>query len=81
MVFTCKLCSVETVYLTSLCPKCTRVRHLISIYGNKVYSTLEQVLVTGDEKQKELCKTALKEEIRSQIKKVQTDSDSSSDSE
>lgn len=48
---TCRLCQKETVYLVHLCPPCTRVRHLLSIYGDSVYQVLEDVLVRNKKQQ------------------------------
>ena len=81
MFFSCKLCSKETVVMTHLCAKCTRVRHLISIYGDSVYSVLENVLVTDAEREKEICKTELKKEIGKKFDKMKHDSDTESDSD
>ncbi len=48
-MFSCSLCEKEFVFTYSLCPKCRRVKHLISLYDDKVYSTLENCLVRNEE--------------------------------
>ena len=50
-LITCKLCEKEYVFLTNLCVKCRRVKHLLSIYNDDVYKCLEQVLVRNDKQQ------------------------------
>ena len=81
MVFHCKLCELETVYMTHLCEKCRRIKHLLSLYGDRVYDVLDKVLITSPVKEKELVREELKDEIRSQVKKVQDCDTDSSDSE
>ena len=77
----CKLCEVETVYTSHLCEKCRRIKHLLSLYGDRVYDVLDKVLITSPAKEKELCKEELKNEIREQVKKVQGSDSDSSDSD
>jgi len=52
MVFSCHLCEKEYTILTNLCPKCRRVKHLLNIYGDDVYSCLEECLVRDKQQQK-----------------------------
>ena len=52
MGFNCTLClkSDEWLFTSRYCLKCQRIKHLLSIYGDEVYSTLEEVLVrTGEQ--------------------------------
>lgn len=81
MVFHCALCEVETVYVSTLCTKCRRIKHLLSLYHSRVYDVLDKVLITSPAKEKELCKEELKNEIREQVKKVQGSDSDSSDSD
>ena len=66
-MFSCALCENETVIVTSLCPKCRRIKHLINLYGDKVFDVLENVLVCSDsEKLKKV-----KQEISTQKEKFE----------
>ena len=47
---------------TSLCPRCHRIRHLISVYGDRVLDVLEKVLVRSESGQTHKIKTELKVE-------------------
>jgi hypothetical protein len=49
MVFECKLCEKETCLTTNICHKCRRIKHLINLYDEKVYSVLENCLVRTEE--------------------------------
>tara|TARA_R110000823_G_scaffold184596_1_gene317081 strand:- start:24 stop:260 length:237 start_codon:yes stop_codon:yes gene_type:complete len=75
----CKLCEVETVYMTHLCEKCRRIKHLLSLYQSRVYDVLNKVLISSPAREKELVREELKNEIRSQVKKVQESDSSDSD--
>ncbi len=50
-MFECKLCEKETVLTTHVCEKCRRIKHLLNLYGDRVYQVLESVLVRTEEKQ------------------------------
>ena len=54
MVFACQLCkkSDEWLYTSRFCSKCQRIKHLLNLYGDDVYDTLEKVLVRTDTQQK-----------------------------
>ena len=62
-MFFCKLCEVESCYTTNLCEKCRRVKHLINLYGCRVYEVLEAVLVRKEDKQD----NKINEEIKTEI--------------
>lgn len=52
-MFSCPLCRYETVYISNLCEKCDRIRHIISIYSiDKVIQVIEDKLVVGNEEYK-----------------------------
>lgn len=65
MVFECKLCEKETCYTTHLCEKCRRIKHLINLYGDRVYEVLETILVRTEDKQE----NKIKEEIKTELTK------------
>jgi hypothetical protein len=44
-MFVCVLCEKETCYISNLCNKCRRVKHLLNLYDERVYDVLENVLV------------------------------------
>ena len=48
-MFCCVLCEKEWLLVHSLCPNCRRIKHLLSIYDDKVYTTLENCLVRNQE--------------------------------
>lgn len=48
-MFSCVLCEKEFVVIHSLCDKCRRIKHLINLYNDKVYQTLENCLVRNEE--------------------------------
>ena len=48
MPFTCVLCEKETCYIANLCDKCRRIKHLISVYDDRVYKVLDNVLVRNE---------------------------------
>lgn len=65
MGFGCTLClkSNEWLFTSRYCIKCQRIKHLLSIYGDEVYSTLEEVLVRTGEQQKNKIKTSIAPKI------------------
>lgn len=69
MIWSCKLCEKESVYTTALCEKCRRIRHLLNLYGDKVYSTLENCLVRNQEQIERKENIQIKEE-KKQIENV-----------
>jgi len=48
-MFSCCLCEKEYVITTALCEKCRRIKHLLNLYDDKVYVTLENCLVRNQE--------------------------------
>ena len=70
-MFLCVLCEKETVYTVHLCEKCRRIKHLINLYDEKVYSVLENCLVRTEEQIKRKENGEIKkeeEEIKNIIK-------------
>lgn len=65
MPFQCTLCSKSDEWLLvgRFCEKCKRIRHLLSIYGEDVYLTLEEVLVRDSSQQKNKINTTIKPKI------------------
>mgnify|MGYP003626949239 CR=1 FL=1 len=71
MVFQCKMCELEWVYTTHVCPDCRKIKNLMNIYGKpQVISVLDNVLVRNtagiinkeeDIKRKGLVKTKVEE--------------------
>ena len=60
----CQLCNGEEYcYVSRFCSKCRRIKHLLSIYGDDVYLTLEEVLVRDPEQQKNKINTTIKPKI------------------
>ena len=72
-MFGCTLCEKETCYVSKFCVKCRRIKHLINLYGDDVYKTLEEVLVRTGSQQENKIKTSISPKIertlRSDIKK------------
>lgn len=50
-MFSCTLCEKESCYISKFCDKCRRVKHLLNLYGDDVYNTLETVLVRNKSQQ------------------------------
>ena len=48
-IFSCCLCEKEYVITSSLCEKCRKIKHLLNLYGDKVYATLENCLIRTNE--------------------------------
>tara|TARA_R110000803_G_scaffold54362_4_gene111052 strand:+ start:1526 stop:1777 length:252 start_codon:yes stop_codon:yes gene_type:complete len=61
----CSLCLNSDEYLLTsrFCSKCKRIKHLLSIYGDDVYLTLEEVLVRNSNQQKNKIETTIKPKI------------------
>ena len=61
----CSLCLNSDEYLLTsrFCSKCKRIKHLLSIYGEDVYLTLEEVLVRNSNQQKNKIETTIKPKI------------------
>ena len=65
MYFTCVLCEKETCYASKFCDKCRRIKHLINLYEDRVYSVLENVLVRETDKQENKVKAEINKIIES----------------
>ena len=50
-MFSCTLCKKEYCYVSNFCNKCIRIKHLLNLYGDDVYNTLETVLVRNKTQQ------------------------------
>tara|TARA_R110002096_G_scaffold291594_1_gene485862 strand:+ start:177 stop:494 length:318 start_codon:yes stop_codon:yes gene_type:complete len=50
-MWSCRLCEKETVILSNLCEKCRKIKHLINLYGDDVYSVLDQCLIRNKQQQ------------------------------
>lgn len=59
-MFGCYLCEKEYCYVSKFCDKCRRIKHLINLYGDDVYKTLEEVLVRTEKQQDNKIKTSIK---------------------
>jgi hypothetical protein len=73
----CVLCEKEWSLYNSLCAKCRRIKHLINLYDDKVYKTLENCLVRNQEQiqykenlQIKEEKTAIENVIETRSKKI-----------
>ena len=71
-MFECKLCERETCLTTHVCEKCRRIKHLLNLYGDRVYEVLEEVLVRTDEKQENKIKQEIKKEKEQIENKINT---------
>ena len=63
MFFTCVLCEKESCYTAKFCDKCRRIKHLINLYNDRVYSVLENVLVREVDKQENKVKAEINKVI------------------
>ena len=50
-MFTCTLCNKEPCYIVNHCDKCKKIKHLLSLYGDRVYDVLDNVLVRNQQAQ------------------------------
>ncbi len=51
-MFLCVLCEKNTVYTSSLCDDCRRIKHLMTVYSpDRVCDVLDKVLMRTEEKQ------------------------------
>jgi hypothetical protein len=62
----CYLCEKEPreTYFGYLCVKCRRIKHLLNLYENDVYETLEKVLVRDKKQQEHKIKTIDAEKVK-----------------
>ena len=65
----CTLCcnSSEWLVVSRFCSKCQRIKHLLNLYGEEVYSTLEEVLVRTQDQQLNKIKTSIKPVIERKL--------------
>ena len=47
-MFVCTLCEKETCYVAKHCDKCRQIKHLLNLYGDRVYDVLNCVLVRNE---------------------------------
>ena len=68
-MLSCTLCSNSDEWLISgrFCSKCKRIKHLLNLYGDEVYSTLEEVLVRTKDQQMNKIKTSIKPVIERKL--------------
>ncbi len=71
-MFECKLCEKETCLTTHVCEKCRRIKHLLNLYGDRVYEVLEEVLVRTKDKQEHKIQSEIKKEKAEIEKKINT---------
>lgn len=62
------LCEKETCYISKFCDKCRRIKHLLNLYGDDVYKTLEQVLVRTDNQQKNKINIEIKPKLERNLR-------------
>ena len=71
-MFACTLCNGEEYcYATRFCSKCRRIKYLISIYGDDVYDTLEEVLIRDSKQQKNKITTSIKPKIERTLRSTE----------
>lgn len=78
-MWNCTLCEKSDEWLITgkFCTKCRRIKHLLNLYGDDVYTTLEEVLVRTEKQQTNKIKTSINPKIernlphtRSQSKEI-----------
>jgi hypothetical protein len=71
-MFACTLCNGEEYcYASRFCSKCRRIKYLISIYGDDVYDTLEEVLIRDTKQQKNKITTSIKPKIERTLRSTE----------
>ena len=61
----CKLCKSEYVFTTYLCENCSRIKHIMNIYGNKrVLEVIESVLIRNTDQQNHKVKTEVSKIVK-----------------
>jgi len=73
MSFNCTLCQKTDEWLITsrFCSKCRRIKHLLNLYGDDVYTTLEEVLVRTENQQTNKIKTSIKPTIERTLTRSQ----------
>lgn len=69
-MFECRLCENETCITTNVCTKCRRIKHLLNLYGDRVYEVLEAVLIRSEDKQELKIQNEIKNEKDKIDKKI-----------
>jgi len=64
MVFKCYLCEKENIFMTYYCVNCRRIKHLINLYGNRVYDVLEKVLVISETEESDGIEDVINNDIK-----------------
>ena len=69
MPFNCVLCEKadEWCVLNNFCLKCRRVKHLINIYGEEFYESMEKVFVRSEKQQENKIKLQKKEKEQGKV--------------
>lgn len=62
-MFSCTLCEKETCYVSKFCTNCRKIKHLLNLYGDDVYSTLDKVLVRSKDQQNYKIENSIKPKI------------------
>jgi len=72
----CTLCinSDEWLITSRFCTKCQRIKHLLNLYGDDVYTTLEEVLVRTAQQQINKISTSIKPKIERTLRSNADDS-------
>jgi len=66
-MFSCTLCEKEYCYFCKFCEKCRRIKHLLNLYGDDVYKTLEVCLVRTEKQQENKIETTIKPVIERKL--------------
>ena len=66
-MFCCTLCEKEYCYISKFCDKCRRIKHLLNLYGDDVYKTLDEVLVRTEKQQENKINTSIKPVIERKL--------------
>lgn len=72
-MFSCTLCNKETCYISNHCDKCRQIKHLINLYGDRVYDVLNNVLVRNEqaqEKKEQIELNSEKKKLEQTMKKL-----------
>jgi hypothetical protein len=72
-MLSCTLCEKETCYVSKFCTKCRRIKHLINLYGEDVYTTLETVLVRNQKQQTHKINTTFKKSVQNKTTDTKED--------
>tara|TARA_R110001632_G_scaffold114166_1_gene225443 strand:- start:71 stop:334 length:264 start_codon:yes stop_codon:yes gene_type:complete len=77
-MFNCQLCShsEEYLYINKYCDKCKKIKHYLSIYEDRVYEILDNVLSRDLDKQNNKIKLEINNEINNQTEKLNNSDES-----